>query len=305
MPSASAARSTADTGPGNSPSNTRAVSTWRLPSSAARTSRSATSRTRSAVIPDAPEAPGTCTHTRSKPGRAGLTSAYEPVRVSSRRSTFSRLMRRQPAVRTQPGLVAVPREDKQVRVGYRGHHLPFGLAMAVHLAARAAEPARGGSKQVASRRGGEFRYARAGVAAGLAAAEQPQVRAMRGLRQLRRGDVQQRDLSCAKMPMLEPGMRRTSPLEGAQARPSYAAAWAWRRRRHTGAEPSVVTVPLVGFQPPGPSAPPTEMTYMSAVGPLARTAGDLPTALAVTAGPGDAAGLVMPVRDQCAGSRRR
>ena len=56
-----------------------------------------------------------------------------------------------------------------------------------------------------------------------------------------------------------------------------------------GLKPTVETVPLTGFQPPGPPAPPSEMTYMSAVGPLARTAGDLRTALRVTAGPEDPA----------------
>ena len=52
-----------------------------------------------------------------------------------------------------------------------------------------------------------------------------------------------------------------------------------------GLKPSVGVVPLTGFQPPGPPAPPSEMTYLSAVGPLARAAGDLRTALRVTAGP--------------------
>ena len=52
-----------------------------------------------------------------------------------------------------------------------------------------------------------------------------------------------------------------------------------------GLRPSVGVVPLTGFQPPGPPAPPSDMTYLSAVGPLARSAGDLRTALAVTAGP--------------------
>jgi amidase len=44
-------------------------------------------------------------------------------------------------------------------------------------------------------------------------------------------------------------------------------------------------VPLTGFQPPGPPAGPSDMTYMSAVGPLARSAADLRVALAATAGP--------------------
>jgi amidase len=52
-----------------------------------------------------------------------------------------------------------------------------------------------------------------------------------------------------------------------------------------GLRPSVGIVPLTGFQPPGPAVPPTEMTYMSALGPLGRSAGDLRTALAATAGP--------------------
>jgi amidase len=56
-----------------------------------------------------------------------------------------------------------------------------------------------------------------------------------------------------------------------------------------GLKPSVGTVPLTGFQPPGPPVGPNEMTYLSAVGPLARSARDLRTALLVTAGPEDPA----------------
>jgi amidase len=52
-----------------------------------------------------------------------------------------------------------------------------------------------------------------------------------------------------------------------------------------GLKPSVGIVPLTGFQPPGPPAGPSEMAYLSAVGPLGRAAGDLRTALRVTAGP--------------------
>ena len=52
-----------------------------------------------------------------------------------------------------------------------------------------------------------------------------------------------------------------------------------------GLRPSASIVPLTGFQPPGPPAPQSEMTYMSALGPLARTAGDLRLALRATAGP--------------------
>lgn len=52
-----------------------------------------------------------------------------------------------------------------------------------------------------------------------------------------------------------------------------------------GLKPSVGIVPLSGFQPPGPPPPPSDMMYMSAVGPLGRTPRDLRTALSVTAGP--------------------
>jgi len=52
-----------------------------------------------------------------------------------------------------------------------------------------------------------------------------------------------------------------------------------------GLKPSVGIVPLSGFQPPGPPPPPSDMTYMSAVGPLSRSPRDLRTALSVTGGP--------------------
>jgi amidase len=54
-----------------------------------------------------------------------------------------------------------------------------------------------------------------------------------------------------------------------------------------GLRPSTGTVPLTGFQPPGPPAGPSEMMYMTAVGPLGRSARDLRTALRVTGGPED------------------
>jgi amidase len=56
-----------------------------------------------------------------------------------------------------------------------------------------------------------------------------------------------------------------------------------------GLKPTVGVVPLTGLQPPGPPAPPSEMSYMSNVGPFARAAGDLRTALTATAGPEDPA----------------
>jgi amidase len=52
-----------------------------------------------------------------------------------------------------------------------------------------------------------------------------------------------------------------------------------------GLKPSVGIVPLTGFQPPGPPPPPSDMTYMSAVGPLGRSPHDLRTTLRITAGP--------------------
>ena len=52
-----------------------------------------------------------------------------------------------------------------------------------------------------------------------------------------------------------------------------------------GLKPTVGVVPLTGFQVPGPPAPPSDMTYMSAIGPLGRSAADLRTALTATAGP--------------------
>ena len=76
-----------------------------------------------------------------------------------------------------------------------------------------------------------------------------------------------------------------------------------------GLKPSVGVVPLTGFQPPGPPAGPSEMRYLSAVGPLGRSAQDLRTALAVTAGPEEPAAraydwrLAPPRRTRLAGAR--
>ena len=76
-----------------------------------------------------------------------------------------------------------------------------------------------------------------------------------------------------------------------------------------GLRPSVGVVPLTGFQPPGPPAGPSEMRYLSAVGPLGRSAQDLRTALAVTAGPEEPAAraydwrLAPPRHTRLAGAR--
>jgi amidase len=52
-----------------------------------------------------------------------------------------------------------------------------------------------------------------------------------------------------------------------------------------GLKPTAGVVPLDGFQPPGPPVPETEFPKLSSVGPLARSAADLRTALEVTGGP--------------------
>src|ERR687894_599173 len=52
-----------------------------------------------------------------------------------------------------------------------------------------------------------------------------------------------------------------------------------------GLKPSVGIIPLTGSQPPGPPPSPSDMTYMSAVGPLGRSPRDLRMTLSVTAGP--------------------
>jgi amidase len=52
-----------------------------------------------------------------------------------------------------------------------------------------------------------------------------------------------------------------------------------------GLKPTAGVVPLDGFQPPGPPAPATEFPNLSSLGPLARSAADLRTALEVTGGP--------------------
>jgi amidase len=52
-----------------------------------------------------------------------------------------------------------------------------------------------------------------------------------------------------------------------------------------GLKPSTGVVPLHGFQPPGPPAVETEFPNLCSIGPLARSAADLRTALQVTGGP--------------------
>src|SRR5487761_651344 len=93
MPSASASRSRAAVCAGDWPASARTASTCRPRNSAVRVSKSATRSTRRALMSNPAPARGPCAHTRKKPGRNGLTSAYEPVRASSMRTTSSRLAR--------------------------------------------------------------------------------------------------------------------------------------------------------------------------------------------------------------------
>jgi amidase len=58
-----------------------------------------------------------------------------------------------------------------------------------------------------------------------------------------------------------------------------------------GLRPTAGTVPLTGFQPPGPAALPSEQAYLPTLGPLARSAADLRVALRATGGPDGAAAL--------------
>lgn len=52
-----------------------------------------------------------------------------------------------------------------------------------------------------------------------------------------------------------------------------------------GLKPTVGVVPLTGFAPPRQPTEPSEMAYLNALGPMARSAEDLRTALRVTGGP--------------------
>jgi amidase len=56
-----------------------------------------------------------------------------------------------------------------------------------------------------------------------------------------------------------------------------------------GIKPTAGIVPLTGLQPPGDPAGPNERAHLLAVGPMARSASDLRTALRVTGGPEDPA----------------
>ncbi|MEV6871760.1 amidase family protein [Amycolatopsis sp. NPDC051128] len=62
-----------------------------------------------------------------------------------------------------------------------------------------------------------------------------------------------------------------------------------------GLKPTAGTVPLRGFQPPGPPAAPAR-EFPSAVGPLARSAADLRLALGVTGGPETSSWELAPPR---------
>ena len=94
MPSASASRSRAAVCWGDWAPSASTVSSCRPRNSAVRASRSATRSTGNALIPDRAAACGPCVQTRSRPGRPGLISAYEPVRACSTASSSSTLVQR-------------------------------------------------------------------------------------------------------------------------------------------------------------------------------------------------------------------
>lgn len=71
-----------------------------------------------------------------------------------------------------------------------------------------------------------------------------------------------------------------------------------------GLRPSVGIVPLTGFQPPGASAIPDDMSYLPALGPLGRSAADLRVTLTATAGPEGAAANAYTWRLAAARHRR-
>jgi hypothetical protein len=54
------------------------------------------------------------------------------------------------ALGAEPGPVAVPRHDEQIRVGRRGHHGPFGLTVNFEPFAPVPEPAGGSLEQLGS-----------------------------------------------------------------------------------------------------------------------------------------------------------
>ena len=60
-----------------------------------------------------------------------------------------------------------------------------------------------------------------------------------------------------------------------------------------GLKPTATIVPLDGFQPPGPPAVISPLAAQTVLGPLARCADDLRTALVATAGPSSPAGLAI------------
>ena len=85
------------------------------------------------------------------------------------------------ALGAEPGPVANPRHDEQVRVGGGCHHGPFGLILNFQPFARPPEPALSRLQQVGRRRGRQLVEPRAGIAR--AAAEQPPVGAPCGVGQ--------------------------------------------------------------------------------------------------------------------------
>jgi hypothetical protein len=97
------------------------------------------------------------------------------------------------ALRAEPGLVAVPRHDQQIRIRRGCHHDPFGSTLNFQPFIAAPEPVRGRLEQVAGRGDGHLLQPGPRVVPGpMTPPEQARVGAARHVRRVGRRDVQQR-----------------------------------------------------------------------------------------------------------------
>ena len=79
------------------------------------------------------------------------------------------------ALRAEPGPVAVPRHDQQIRLRRGCHHGPFGPTLNFEPFAAAPEPGRGRLEQVARRGGGHLLQPGPGVVHGAVPPPDPAV----------------------------------------------------------------------------------------------------------------------------------
>jgi CO dehydrogenase maturation factor len=98
------------------------------------------------------------------------------------------------AFRSEPRHLPVPGDDEEIGAGRGRHHDPFGMTLFLDFLARPGEAVRGGVQQPGRRLLGRLRHPLARVAVVLGTAEQAQVGAVRGLRQLVGNDTQERDV---------------------------------------------------------------------------------------------------------------